>query len=107
MSKKKPSARNQRREAERATVKLRHDVVRVDAAGLGGSPKRPIDVVSATLVEVLATSERCPLCGGELRLETHEAETRDEVRLRIVKLVCKMCRSPWQRFYRIVPARLN
>ena len=107
MGKKKPSARNLRREATRTTVKLRDDVVRVDASRFGGSAARPIDLGSASLVEVMATSEPCPLCGGELRLESHEAETRNEVRLRIAKVVCKMCRAIWERFYRIVPARLN
>jgi hypothetical protein len=107
MAKKKPSARNLRRKAERDTEKLRDDVVRVERAKAGGSFERPVDVVSASLVDVLAVSEPCPLCGGELRLDEHAVETRGEVRVRVARLVCKMCRAPWQRFYRIVPNQLN
>jgi hypothetical protein len=107
LAKKKASVRNLKREAERNTVKLRRDVVRVEAARVGGHETRPIDVTTASLVEPRAVGEACPLCGGELRLESHDAETRGGVRLRIVRVVCKMCRSPWERFYRIVSETLN
>ncbi len=107
MAKKKPSARNQRRELERATLKLKDDVLRVERARRGGSPERPEDVVSASLVEVLAVADPCPLCGGEKRLESHEAQTFGEHRLRVAHVTCKTCRAPFRRYYRIVPNQLN
>ena len=107
MAKKKASARNLKREADRNTVKLRRDVERVERASAGGSEDRPIEIVSASLVDVLAVADPCPLCGGELRLESHDAETLGEKRLRVARVVCKMCRSPWERFYRIVANVLN
>jgi hypothetical protein len=74
-AKKKPGARAARREAERAAVKLARERERLAALEPGGAPERPIDLTSASEVEITARSMPCPRCGGEVRVDEHTAET--------------------------------
>lgn len=90
-AKKKPSARAARREAERAAVKLARDRERLAALEPGGAPERPIELTSASEVEVAARSMPCPRCGGEVRVDEHLAETVGAARLRIAKVSCPGC----------------
>jgi len=67
----------------------------------GGSRSRPIDVGTASVVEVRANQTPCPQCAGELRVKTHEAPAP---KLRRVDVQCRQCcvsRSLW---FRLVPA---
>jgi hypothetical protein len=84
-------ARTERRERERALVKLSQDRERLARMEAGGAPERPIEVASASQVEVHARSLGCARCGGEPRVEEHEARVVDGRRLRVVKLVCPAC----------------
>jgi len=87
--KKKPqSPRAARREAERAAVKLARDRERLASLEPGGSPERPIEITSASEVEVMARAEPCPRCSGSMRVEEHLAETIGTQRLRIARVVC-------------------
>jgi DNA-directed RNA polymerase subunit M/transcription elongation factor TFIIS len=90
-AKKKTSARAARREAERAALKLARDRERLAALEPGGAPERPIDLTSASEVEVSARSMPCPRCGGEVRVDEHLAETVGASRLRIAKVSCPGC----------------
>jgi hypothetical protein len=67
---KKPRARTERREREREQAKLVRERDRLARLLPGGSPERPIQVSSASVIEVQAKSIPCPLCGGELRIES-------------------------------------
>jgi uncharacterized protein with PIN domain len=44
---------------------------------------------------------RCPLCGGELRVDEHAAETVDGKRLRLAHTTCIACSSPRTLYFRI------
>lgn len=74
----------------------------------GGAPDRPIDVESASTIEVHATSMPCPSCGNHgVRVEEHIAETIDDRRLRIVKLKCPRCGVRRDVYYRILSTMLS
>ncbi len=67
----------------------------------GGSRARPIDVGTASVIEVRANQTPCPQCAGELRVRTHEAPAP---KLRRIDVQCRQCcvaRSLW---FRLVPA---
>jgi uncharacterized protein with PIN domain len=99
--------RTARRAEERARGKLARDVERLYALFPGGSPERPIAVVSPAEVEVEARSTRCPLCEGALKLEEHRAETLAGRRLRVAKATCSICRAPRVLYFELAHARLN
>jgi hypothetical protein len=91
-----------RRAADRDAAKLARDVRRVEEAAPGGRPESPIQLTSASEVEVAATARGCPLCGEALRVTAHEAlEHATAGRLRVARLTCRACRSEWSRFYRL------
>src|SRR5206468_3818445 len=84
-------SRTERREAERA---LRKEVAareRLAAAAPGGARDRPIVVASASLVESVARSTPCIQCGGQLELRDHAAPPDGRGRLRVARLVCRLC----------------
>jgi hypothetical protein len=97
---KKPRARTERRQRERAARELVRDRQRLAALEVGGAPDRPIEVPSSSVIAVRARSMKCPLCGGELRLEEETAETHGGVRLRAAGMMCVRCgvaRTLWFR----------
>jgi hypothetical protein len=64
---------------------------------LGGSPTRPIEVTTVSVIEVRAGQMPCPQCDGELRVKAHEAPAP---KLRRVDVCCRQCcvsRSLWFR----------
>lgn len=66
----------------------------------GGSPDRPLDVLTSSVIEPKAKSTRCPSCDEPFELEAHEAHTDEHGRLREVALACRFCgerRSMWFR----------
>ncbi len=105
--KRETSARAARRASDRDTEKARRDLERLDAASVGASPARPSILSSASQVEVDAVSRPCPICGGALLLTSHDAETIDGVRLRVARVVCKVCRAARARYYRLVESTLH
>ncbi len=84
-------SRTERRASARVNAKLARDRERLWLLEPGGSPRSPIRLDSASLVEVRARSMPCPICGGETRLSDHTAETRDGVALRLAHTLCPSC----------------
>ena len=99
--------RTLRRAGDRAQEKLARDLDKLAALAPGGSPERPVEITSASEVEVQARSMPCPLCRGELRVEEHAAETIAGVRLRIARVVCVACRSRRALYFRLAGTMLN
>lgn len=100
---KKKRARTVRREADRGAKKDRTTLERVYALEKGGAPDRPIEVSTAALVEPDAKGRACPYCGGEARVDDHQVEEHGGRRLRVASLICKLCHSPFKRWYAIGP----
>ncbi|MFO0549935.1 MAG: hypothetical protein U0271_16190 [Polyangiaceae bacterium] len=98
-----PRARTVERANTRAHEKLVETVVKLDALEVGGSPERPIEVTSASEVEVTAESKPCPVCGDSLRAVEHDVIEHEGARLRRVRVVCRMCHARWERFFRLGP----
>lgn len=101
MAKKKLSARGARRAAERDNAKLTRDIERLSLLEPGGAPDRPIDLASASQVEVSARSMPCPRCRGPLRVEEHAAESSGAARLRVAHVVCRDCGSRRAIYFRL------
>jgi hypothetical protein len=100
----KKRARTARREADRT---LRKDVKtrqRLVEAAPGGAADRPLTVRSTSVIEVEARSLPCVQCGGELDLRQHAASGP---LLRVVKLVCRICHTPREVWFRVEPALAN
>jgi hypothetical protein len=104
---KKRSPKAERRAKARAEEKLgkkREQLAKIEA---GGSPERPIDVVSVSVVETRAKSMPCPGCLGTSRVEEHAAETVEGRRLRIARMQCAQCGARRVVYFRIVRATMN
>lgn len=97
--KKKP--RTERRERERAAIKLAEQRERLALLEEGGSPERPIEVESASQVEAHARSLPCARCGGSLLVREHTAETIDHARLRVARMVCPSCGARRSVYFRL------
>jgi hypothetical protein len=69
----------------------------------GGSPERPFDVSTAALVEPKARTVPCPRCEEPFDVESHEAHTDGQRRLRRVALHCRSCGTTRSLWFRIVP----
>jgi DNA-directed RNA polymerase subunit RPC12/RpoP len=93
---KKGRPRSERRRAEREAAKLGDAREKLARLSPGGAPERAIDVSSAAIVESEATAVGCARCGGEVRVEEHDAVEG----LRRVRTRCKRCgarREVWLR----------
>jgi len=104
---KKLSANAERRLRTRAEEKLGRTRERLARLQPGGEPGRPIDVVSASVVEAQARSMACPKCLGSCTVIEHGAETLQGQRLRIAKVICSRCGSHRAIHFRIVGDPLN
>ncbi len=101
MAARKKRERTARRRRDRLHEKLARDLERLARLEPGGSPERPLAVVSPAVVDVLAVAKPCPLCGGTLRLEDHTAREVDGVRLRVAAVVCTSCRAGRELYFRL------
>ncbi len=66
----------------------------------GGSPGRPIEVGTPSVIEPMATSVHCPSCDEPFEVESHEAHVDGHTRLREARVHCRACgehRSLWFR----------
>jgi hypothetical protein len=91
-------ARKQRREGERTARKSVRELERLAAQLPGGDPARPIDVESASVIEVQARATACVQCGGELDLRGERASSTPRGVLRQMEMACRRCharRSLW------------
>ncbi|MBX7197522.1 MAG: hypothetical protein K1X94_36085 [Sandaracinaceae bacterium] len=84
-ARKRPRA--ERRQNDRDVAKLVEARTKLARLEAGGDPARPIEVPSASVIEVRALTHRCLACDGELRVHEHRA-AHD---LREVELACKRC----------------
>ena len=70
---------------------------------VGGSPSRPIPVVSAAVVEARATNQSCPQCDAAYRIHEHRAAAPG---FRAVDVSCRRCgvaRTLWFRLTELGP----
>jgi hypothetical protein len=87
-------ARAARREEQRAADKLARAREKLFALSPGGTPERPIEAVSASVVEPAARAIRCPRCEGTLRVEEHAVDHAGSATLRVVRARCIACGAP-------------
>jgi hypothetical protein len=96
------SPARERREAMRAQPDLARAVVGLTSLEPGGSFDRPLEVTSASEVDVRAQSIACPLCSGACRLvEEHRVVTRADVRRRLAEVACVHCGAERQLWFRV------
>jgi hypothetical protein len=93
--------RSERRERERAAVKLVRAREKLAHLTPGGAPERPVDVASSSVIAVRARGWPCPQCGGGLRLEEETAEKIDGRSLRAARMICQTCGAPRTIWFRI------
>ncbi|MGC4095124.1 MAG: hypothetical protein QM756_45835 [Polyangiaceae bacterium] len=98
---KAPRPRTLRRADERAARALAEDRERLFQLERGGAPERPLEVGSASVVEVQALALRCPRCDGPHDLVEHNAVTAAGARLRQVLLACRQCGSRRAVYFRL------
>jgi hypothetical protein len=93
--------RKQRRERERALRKTVRQIEKLAVALPGGSADHPIDVTSASVVEVQARGTPCPQCAGELELLRERATSTARGVLRELELACRRCHAPRTLWFRV------
>jgi hypothetical protein len=103
----KDTERTSRRRDERDSEKLAEARERLHGLEAGGSSRRPIDVVSSTLVETHALATPCPRCDGIHDVLEHAAVTIEGVRLREARLRCRQCGSRRSLWFRLVRETAN
>jgi hypothetical protein len=97
-----PRARRQQREQQRALGKSVRQLERLAAEMPGGSPERPIDVASASVVETKARAIRCVQCDAiEMELRGDRATSTARGVLRELAMVCRQCHAPRAVWFRI------
>jgi hypothetical protein len=100
-------ARTERRERERAAVKVAEARRKLAALESGGAPDRPIEVTSASTVEIHATSMPCVGCEAtSTQLEEHVATTvtvegGERRPLRVAHVRCPRCGVRRKVYFRI------
>jgi hypothetical protein len=76
---------------------------RLAAVEPGGSPSHPVEVESASQVEVRALSMPCLRCDGPQRLDEHTAERFGERYLRVLRMHCGHCGANRTVYFRVSP----
>lgn len=109
MAKRKPTprARSARRAAQRAADELAEQRERLFLLGPGGSPERPIDVESSSVVEPRAQAFECPRCQLPSRVEAHRAPSSPGMRLREAEVCCPRCGKRRSLWFRLVGESWN
>jgi hypothetical protein len=109
MAKRKPKERprSARRAALRTADKLVRQREKLLSLEAGGSPERPIDVESASVVEPRAASFTCPRCEVALRVEAHHAPSVEGMRLRQAEVSCPRCGQRRSIWFRLAGPSLN
>jgi hypothetical protein len=103
----KLSPNAQRRALARAAEKLGRERERLARLEPGGAADRPIDVVSASIVESMARAGACPRCEGPVNVDEHAARTVEGRRLRIARVRCPRCGAGREIYFRIVGGEAN
>jgi hypothetical protein len=96
-----PRPRRQQREQQRALRKSVRQLERLAAELPGGSPGRPIDLASASVVETKARAIPCVQCDAlEMELRGDRATSTPRGVVRELAMVCRQChtaRTIWLR----------
>ncbi len=106
------SERTERREVERAGVKLAEVRLKLALIEPGGTPERPIEVTSASVVEPHAAGLACAACGEATRVVDHTALTasgwRDVPRsIRVAHVRCTRCGVERDVYFRLTSTLPN
>jgi hypothetical protein len=96
--------RTEQRERARAMRKLVRDREKLAALSVGGSEDRPIQVTSASVVEVRVRHLACPQCEGEYKVKEHRSPASG---IRSVDVTCQMCGVSRTLWFRIVSPDAN
>jgi hypothetical protein len=91
--------RTARREQERAARRLVRDREKLAALSPGGADTHPIEVTSASVVEVRARATPCVQCNGEYKVREH-ASVRSG--LRRVEVTCQLCATRRTLWFRLI-----
>ncbi len=92
---------------ERDTRKQVRERVRLASLEPGGSAGRPIDLSSASLVEVTAKSLPCVACGSHVLIQDHEAEMTADGPRRVVTVKCFQCGTPRTMYFYVAAQLAN
>jgi hypothetical protein len=95
------------RALERKRQKLHEARVQLARLEPGGSPERPLEVSSASVVQSRAESEPCLRCNGAMRCAEHGTAEGSHGLLRLVELSCRSCGETRRVYLRIVGSLLN
>ena len=97
-----PRPRRQLREQQRVLRKTVRQLERLAAELPGGSPERPIDVASASVVETKARAIPCVQCEAlEMELRGDRATSTARGILRELTMVCRQCHAARAVWFRV------
>jgi hypothetical protein len=97
-----PRPRRQQREQQRVLRKSVRQLERLAAELPGGSPERPIDVTSASVVETKARAIQCVQCDAtEMELRGDHATSTARGVLRELAMVCRQCHAARTLWFRV------
>lgn len=105
--KRKARPRTIARNLEREQRKLLQDKLALAALTDGGSPRRPIDVESASVIETRAANFPCVACDNSCHVLEHKALVDQGERLRKVAVGCTRCGTRRHLYFRVVGSMLN
>jgi hypothetical protein len=83
------------------TVRARERLARLEP---GGSPLHPMEVESASQIEVRAEGTPCLRCQGPYRIDEHTAERLEGSHVRVVRVHCHHCGARRVFYFRVAPA---
>jgi len=83
---------------------LVRDRERLAALSPGGTRERPIEVASASVVEVRVGALACPQCEGEYRIREHASVAAG---IRRVDVKCVICGTPRTLWFRLGSNEVN
>ena len=89
-----------RQRLETSIVAVREQLARV---GPGGTPALPLDVDSASQIEIRAESMPCLVCQGPYRVDEHTAERIEGQHVRVVSVHCHHCGTRRTIYFRVLP----
>jgi hypothetical protein len=95
--------RTARRALGRKLEKLATDREKLARMEPGGSPARPLEITSASVVEARAEREACFACDGAMRCKEHRVEKG----LRVATVECKECGRERRHYFRLATPTLN
>ncbi|HTQ42603.1 MAG TPA: hypothetical protein VMI75_07570 [Polyangiaceae bacterium] len=87
-----------RQRLDASVVAMRERLARL---GPGGSAALPLDVESASQIEVRAESTPCLVCQGPYRVDEHTAERIDGQHVRVVCVHCHHCGARRVIYFRV------